>query len=64
MVVDTVRQEQLALQVRKLPGWKIDYEDELGFVATRSSTAPVAGEDAVSTTEDTSHENLSKENSD
>lgn len=64
IVVDIVRQEQLALQVRKLPGWKIDYEDELGFVATRSSTAPVAGEDAVSSTEDTSHENLSKENSD
>ena len=67
IVVDITRQEQLAVQVRKLPGWKIDYEDDQGFVATRRSTAPDAventGEDAVSSTEDTSDETVSKETS-
>ncbi len=64
IVVHKARQEQLAVQLRRMPGWKIAFEDDLGLVATRSKTAPVAGEDAVSPTEETSNETVPMENPD
>lgn len=63
MVVDISRQEQLAVQVRRMPGWTIDYEDKLGFVATQKSTTSAVPAEEVSS-DDSSNAVLSLKTSD
>jgi hypothetical protein len=63
MVVDISRQEQLAVQVRRMPGWTIDYEDKLGFVATQNSTTSAVPAEDVSS-DDSSNAALSLNTSD